>query len=70
MKTEEYYLTATKISTFVQCLRDEERETSTIEKYLRNVRVFAAWLGDRPVTKEAAGLEGVFTGGGLSTMYS
>ena len=54
MKTEEHYLTATEISAFVRRLRDEEREANTIEKYLRNIRAFAAWLGDRPVTKDMA----------------
>ena len=34
-------------------LRTEEREQSTIEKYLRNIRVFAAWLSDTPITKSA-----------------
>ena len=35
-------------------LREEERENSTIEKYLRDVRTFAEWAGNQPVTKEVA----------------
>lgn len=35
-------------------LREEDREPATIEKYLRDIKSFAAWLGDRPVTKELA----------------
>ena len=49
-----HYITATEISAFARHLRDEEREEGTIEKYLRSLRAFAAWLGDRPVTKETA----------------
>ena len=30
----------------------EEREQSTIEKYIREVRLFQAWLAGRPVTAE------------------
>lgn len=39
-------------------LRLEEREPGTIEKYLRDVRSFAAWLGERPLVKETAALWG------------
>ena len=35
-------------------LRLEERAPATIEKYLRDVRAFAAWLGGRDVTRESA----------------
>ena len=35
-------------------LRLEERESGTIEKYLRDVRSFATWLGERPLVKETA----------------
>ena len=43
----ERFITATEIALFVCHLRDEEREANTIEKYLRNIEAFAAWLGDR-----------------------
>ena len=33
-------------------LAAEERSVGTIEKYLRDVRGFAAWLGERELTKE------------------
>ena len=33
-------------------LRAEERASATVEKYLHDVRAFAAWLGERPVSKE------------------
>ena len=46
-------LTAAYFATFCQYLKEDEREPSTIQKYLQDVRNFAAWLGDRPVTKEA-----------------
>ena len=51
---EKRTITIDQINTFAAYLRDEERETGTIEKYLRNIRAFTTWLGTRPVTKEAA----------------
>lgn len=50
----EHHIAAIEIMAFTRHLRDEERESSTIEKYLRNIRAFAAWLGGRSVTKNAA----------------
>ena len=44
------------VTSFGQYLRQEERSAGTIEKYLRDVRSFAAWLGGTPLTKEAAAL--------------
>ena len=44
-------LTADQITAFEEYLHAEEREQTTIEKYLRNTRAFSAWLGDTPVTK-------------------
>ena len=44
------------VTSFGQYLRQEERSAGTIEKYLRDVRAFAAWLGSTPLTKEAAAL--------------
>ena len=52
-RDQNYRLSADQITAFGDCLRTEEREQSTIEKYLRNIRTFAAWLGDEPVTKSA-----------------
>ena len=34
-------------------LRDEERSSATIEKYLHNVRCFYHWLGDQKLEKES-----------------
>lgn len=34
-------------------LYSEERSLGTIENYLRHVRAFAAWLGDRPLSRDA-----------------
>ena len=33
-------------------LHSEERSPGTIENYLRHVRAFAAWLGDRPLSRD------------------
>ncbi len=41
-----------KIQQFVQELRKEERSDGTIEKYVRDVKQFAEWVGERPMTKE------------------
>lgn len=49
----EYRLTAEQITAFGGYLHQEERSVGTIEKYLRDVRVFACWLEGAPVTKEA-----------------
>ena len=43
-----------QLTAFERHLRLEEREPGTIEKYLRDVRSFAAWLGERPLDKETA----------------
>ena len=50
----EYTLSAEKISEFGAYLRREERSRGTIEKYLRDVTAFSAWLHGRNVTKELA----------------
>lgn len=47
-------LTAAQIARYARALRTEERAPATIEKYLRDVRSFAAWLEGRPVSKELA----------------
>jgi len=41
-----------EIAAFEVHLRGEEREAATIEKYLREVRAFAAWAKGRKVDKE------------------
>ena len=41
---------------YEQHLLREERTPATVEKYLRDVRSFADWLDDGPVTREAAAL--------------
>lgn len=43
-----------QLTAFERHLRLEERAPGTIEKYVRDVRAFAAWLADRPLTKETA----------------
>lgn len=50
---EDYTLTVNRIAVFEAYLRREERAPSSIEKYLRAVGEFAAWLGGGAVTKEA-----------------
>ena len=50
----ERFVTTTEIAAFARNLREEERESSTIEKYLRAIRAFSTWLGDSPASKETA----------------
>ena len=45
-------ISSTHIIAFRQNLQLEEREPATIEKYLRDIRGFAAWLGIRPLSKQ------------------
>ena len=40
-------LSAAQIAAYAQALREEERAPATVEKYLRDVRAFAAFVGDR-----------------------
>lgn len=48
------YIAPEMLEAFERHLIKAERSAGTIEKYLRDVRRFTAWLGVRPVTKEAA----------------
>lgn len=47
-----HILTDDQFRLFRQHLKLEEREQSTIEKYLRDLQLFASWLAGRPVTAE------------------
>lgn len=46
-------LTSEAIDCFKKYLREEEKSENTIEKYLRDVRSFAAYLNSSEITKEA-----------------
>ncbi|MGN0983388.1 MAG: tyrosine-type recombinase/integrase [Gemmiger sp.] len=48
----ERVLTEPGISEFREYLILQEKSQATVEKYLRDVRAFSAFLGGRPVTKE------------------
>ena len=50
----EHQISADQLRAFAARLRQAERSPGTVENYLRHARAFAAWLGDKPVTKEAA----------------
>ena len=47
-----HILSADQLILFEDCLRMQEREDSTIEKYMREVRLFQIWLAGRLVTTE------------------
>lgn len=46
-------ITMERVDAFRQYLRQEERSAATVEKYLRDVRQFAAWLTGAAVCKNA-----------------
>jgi len=52
MKGREYNITSEMIQTFARNLYVNEKSSGTIEKYLRDVRAFAAWLEKRALNKE------------------
>lgn len=47
-----YYLTEGFIQRFEKHLREEEKSENTIEKYLRDVRVFSVFTGENAIAKE------------------
>ena len=51
---EKHILTVKQLASFYNHLQQEEREPGTIEKYIREMKLFMRWQGRRPVTKEAA----------------
>ena len=48
-----YVITHPLLSAFHQHLRDSERSSATIEKYLRDVTAFSLYIGDSAITKES-----------------
>lgn len=51
---ENRVLTDTRMKEFEQYLKEAEYGRATIEKYLRELREFRRWLGERAVSKEEA----------------
>ena len=47
-------LTSNQIAAFAVYLKSEEKSENTIEKYIRDVGAFAAYMGNVEITKEAA----------------
>ena len=47
------HITGEQLAAFERHLHLEEREPGTIKKYLRDIRAFVAWLGEKPLDKEA-----------------
>ncbi len=45
-------ITQNRIDAFKQHLVNEEKSAATIEKYLRDIRVFRTWLGERDADKQ------------------
>lgn len=51
---DSFKITTKQMKAYGCWLRQEERSSGTIEKYLRDIRTFCRWLAGRPVTKELA----------------
>lgn len=51
---KDHKVTQELIEAYGEHLCREERASGTVENYLRHARAFAAWLGGRPASKEAA----------------
>lgn len=49
---EERKIAEAQIESFCQCLIREEKSTATVEKYLRDVRAFSAFIGEKTICKE------------------
>ena len=47
-------ITEEQVIAFSRSLHRSERSAGTIEKYCRDIRSFAGWLGQREITAEAA----------------
>ena len=45
-------LTENQIAAFAVYLKSEEKSENTIEKYIRDIRAFAAYIGETEITKE------------------
>ena len=52
---KKHILRVSQIRSYAAHLRIEERSQATIDKYLRDINAFAAWIRERPVTKELVG---------------
>lgn len=46
------YISQERLRRYEKYLREDERAPATIEKYMRDLRVFVAWLDGRPAEKE------------------
>ena len=55
MNDDRILITKERILAFQERLNWEEKSPGTIEKYVRDVGAFAAWLGEGGLSKEAAG---------------
>lgn len=53
MNTDIIYLTEQLLTCYADSLREQERAAATVEKYLRDLRKLAAFLGGEPLSKAA-----------------
>lgn len=54
MINKQFFITQEKIKEYVLYLKEEERASATIEKYIRDIRAFSNFLSGEAVTKERA----------------
>ena len=50
--TRTRHITQARLRQYEKYMIDEERAPATVEKYLRDLRAFTIWTGNRPVDKE------------------
>ncbi len=48
------FISKCELSAFAACLKNEDRSSGTVEKYLHDASAFAAWLGCRELTRETS----------------
>ena len=48
------FISKCELSAFAACLKNEDRSSGTVEKYLHDASAFAAWLGCCELTRETA----------------
>jgi len=54
MSNNQFFITSDNIQKYIDYLRNNERAAATIEKYIRDVRVFANFLNGEEISIEAA----------------
>ena len=49
---KQFIITSLMVTSFAEFLEMEEKSRNTVDKYLRDIRAFQAYAGEKPITKE------------------